>query len=90
MASGLRINLYKSKLIGVGVEMGIVHEVAGLLGCDAAKIPLLYLGVTVGGNMNRVESWKPLIDKFQARLSRWKSKVTLGWWPVNSFEGGNG
>ena len=42
---------------------------AGWIGCSAIRIPLVYLGVPVGGNMNRVMSWKLLIDKFKSKLS---------------------
>ena len=36
LASSLKINLHKSKLIGVGVGYAIVEEVARLIGCAAS------------------------------------------------------
>ena len=75
LASGLKINLHKSKLIGVGVAFEEVQGVAALIGCNAIQIPFVYLGVPVGGNMNRVASWKPMVDKFVSKLSTWKAKL---------------
>ncbi|KAL4579128.1 hypothetical protein LXL04_015264 [Taraxacum kok-saghyz] len=75
LASGLKINLIKSKLIGVGVAFERVQEVAAMLGCNALKLPFIYLGVPVGCNMNRIMSWKPMVDKFVMKLSNWKAKL---------------
>ena len=61
--------LHQPTLIGVGVDFDCVEMVAGMLGCTAIRIPFVYLGVHVGGNMNRVASWNFLLDKFQKRLS---------------------
>ncbi|KAL4562942.1 hypothetical protein LXL04_026973 [Taraxacum kok-saghyz] len=33
------------------------------------------LGVPVGANMNLKKHWKPILDKFEAKLSPWKSKT---------------
>ena len=41
MASGLKINLHKSKLIGVGVSFGQVEHVAREIGCAAIKPPFV-------------------------------------------------
>jgi len=35
----------------------------------------MYLGVPIGSNMNRVDNWKGVIDKFKSRLSKWKAKL---------------
>ncbi|GJZ89679.1 RNA-directed DNA polymerase, eukaryota, reverse transcriptase zinc-binding domain protein, partial [Tanacetum coccineum] len=43
-ASGLRINMYKSKIMGVNVEDGMVKNAASKLGCLVLKTPLTYLG----------------------------------------------
>jgi len=75
LASGLKINLVKRKLIGVGVQFNTVSEVAQLLGCSAVQTPFMYLGVMVGGNMNRIDLWKTMMDRFVERLARWKVKL---------------
>nr|GEX44056.1 putative RNA-directed DNA polymerase, eukaryota, reverse transcriptase zinc-binding domain protein [Tanacetum cinerariifolium] len=62
-ASGLRINLQKSKLMGVAVENSLVTS--------AAVRP----GVNVGGHMSRIASWDVVINKVLSRLSKWKMQV---------------
>ncbi|GJR00332.1 RNA-directed DNA polymerase, eukaryota [Tanacetum coccineum] len=75
LVSGLKINLAKCRLMGVGVPIGEITEMANIIGCEASTIPFVYLGVPVGANMTRIGSWKDLIDKFKTRLSRWKVKT---------------
>ena len=75
LASGLKINLHKSKLIGVGVSFDQVEHVAMEIGCAAVKPPFVYLGIPVGQNMSRIQAWKTLCDRFIAKLSRWKTKI---------------
>nr|GEV20668.1 RNA-directed DNA polymerase, eukaryota [Tanacetum cinerariifolium] len=42
---GLKINLHKSKLMGIGVSSNIVAAVASLIGCSILTAPFNYLGV---------------------------------------------
>ncbi|GKA92855.1 RNA-directed DNA polymerase, eukaryota [Tanacetum coccineum] len=80
LASGLRINIQKCSIMGVG---GVTHaEVtrgANVFGCEASKTPFKYLGVMVGNKMTRIQSWDLIIDKVVARLSKWKAKtISIG------------
>nr|GFA47131.1 RNA-directed DNA polymerase, eukaryota, reverse transcriptase zinc-binding domain protein [Tanacetum cinerariifolium] len=72
---GLRINMSKSKIIGVHVDRDKVQQAAGKLGCLILTSPFSYLGTKVGGIMSRVDEWKEVIDKVQFRLSKWKMKA---------------
>ncbi|GJU78753.1 NB-ARC domains-containing protein [Tanacetum coccineum] len=74
-ASGLRINMCKSKIMGVNVEDGMVKNAASKLGCLVLKTPFTYLGTKVGGNMSRKQAWKEVVDKVLSRLSGWKMKL---------------
>ncbi|GJT27238.1 RNA-directed DNA polymerase, eukaryota [Tanacetum coccineum] len=74
-ASGLRINMCKSKIIGVHVENGKVMNAAAKLGCMVLKTPFTYLGTKVGDNMARKEAWRDVEAKVLARLSKWKMKT---------------
>nr|GEX96289.1 RNA-directed DNA polymerase, eukaryota [Tanacetum cinerariifolium] len=75
LASGLRINVKKSQVMGVGVPLDIVNQGAALFGCEVLQTPFKYLGVTVGDNMSRYSSWTNTIQKVHARLSKWKVKT---------------
>ncbi|GJY96181.1 hypothetical protein Tco_0512542 [Tanacetum coccineum] len=73
--SGLKLNLHKSNLYGVGVDLTEVSNLALVTGCQAKCLPFSYLGLPVGSNMARINSWVPIVDKFIKRLSRWKSSL---------------
>ncbi|GKE37109.1 RNA-directed DNA polymerase, eukaryota, reverse transcriptase zinc-binding domain protein, partial [Tanacetum coccineum] len=75
LVSGLKININKSKIIGVNVPENDIINMAFVLGCGIEKIPMLYLGVPVGGNMKRCENWKPIVQKFASKMSQWKAKI---------------
>ncbi|GKB17573.1 RNA-directed DNA polymerase, eukaryota [Tanacetum coccineum] len=72
--NGLKINFHKSKLMVVGVNSDEVERAASLVGCSTFSSPFKYLGVKVGGNMSRINSWEEVITKVSTRLSKWKLK----------------
>lgn len=72
LASGLKINLQKSQLLGVGVASDILIDAAGSIGCSVMKAPFKYLGVLVGGNMSKINTWDETVGKVKSRLSKWK------------------
>lgn len=74
-ASGLCINMNKSKLMGIYVDSCKVEQVAVKIGCVVLKTPFKYLGSRVGDFMSRIQSWKEVIDSMVSRLSRWKLKT---------------
>ncbi|GJS59077.1 RNA-directed DNA polymerase, eukaryota [Tanacetum coccineum] len=74
---GLKINLYKSKLVGVGINLADVDRAATSIGCSTFSTPFKYLSVKVGDNMSRVNSWEDVIFKVSTRLSKWKLKTIL-------------
>nr|GEV35068.1 RNA-directed DNA polymerase, eukaryota, reverse transcriptase zinc-binding domain protein [Tanacetum cinerariifolium] len=74
-ASGLRINMNKSKLMGISVDPRKVDQAATKIGCMMLKMPFKYLGSRVGDSMSRIASWNEVIDSMRIRLSRWKLKT---------------
>nr|GEW26082.1 RNA-directed DNA polymerase, eukaryota, reverse transcriptase zinc-binding domain protein [Tanacetum cinerariifolium] len=74
-ASGLKINMSKSKIMGVHVNSVKVKRVALKLGCLVLKPPFLYLGSSVGGSMSRTHAWSEVVDRVKKRLSKWKMKT---------------
>lgn len=71
--SGLKINVGKSKLFGIGVSEEELQSWASGLGCGV--LPFLYLGLPVGAPMRKKESWKPIVDKLKNKLASWKSRL---------------
>ncbi|GKB18263.1 RNA-directed DNA polymerase, eukaryota [Tanacetum coccineum] len=74
-ASGLRINMCKSKIMGVHVDGDMVKSAAGKLGCLVLKNPFSYLGSIVGGRMSRKQSWSDIVERVKKRLSKWKMQT---------------
>ncbi|GJR05549.1 RNA-directed DNA polymerase, eukaryota [Tanacetum coccineum] len=75
LISGLRINLHKSKLYGVGVSLDEVKEFSSNTCCSVSSLPFTYLGLPVGCNIRRISSWEDMISKVQKKLSTWKIKL---------------
>ncbi|GKC91022.1 RNA-directed DNA polymerase, eukaryota [Tanacetum coccineum] len=75
LASGLKINIHKSKLIGIGVSHEDVNSATNFIGCFTLSRPFNYLGVKVGGCNSRSSSWDEVIAKISSRLSKWKLKT---------------
>ncbi|GJR75905.1 hypothetical protein Tco_0088270 [Tanacetum coccineum] len=61
--------------MGIGVSSNEVERAASTIGCSTFTSPFKYLGVKVGGNMPRIDSWDEVITKVSTRLSKWKIKA---------------
>ncbi|GJY40357.1 RNA-directed DNA polymerase, eukaryota, reverse transcriptase zinc-binding domain protein [Tanacetum coccineum] len=75
LASGLKINISKSSLFGVGVSSDDIESMAAGTGCSTSNLPFSYLGLPIGLNMNRIANWNSLIECFKIRLSGWKANM---------------
>ncbi|GJR73678.1 RNA-directed DNA polymerase, eukaryota, reverse transcriptase zinc-binding domain protein [Tanacetum coccineum] len=75
LASGLKVNVHKSSLYGVGVCPSDIRRMADHFGCLANNLPFIYLGIKVGANMKRVNSWSEVVNKVTNKLSSWKAKT---------------
>ncbi|XP_021986183.1 uncharacterized protein LOC110882483 [Helianthus annuus] len=69
VCSGLKINLGKSNIYGIGVDSIEVEDMSVVVGCKSDTLPFEYLGLTVGANMNWIVNWRPVYDIFEKRLS---------------------
>ncbi|GJU98861.1 RNA-directed DNA polymerase, eukaryota, reverse transcriptase zinc-binding domain protein [Tanacetum coccineum] len=73
LASGLKINVSKCNIYGLGVSTNDIENLARDTGCGSGNIPFSYLGLPLGVNMNLIPNWQPLIYHFRAKLSSWKA-----------------
>nr|GFA08119.1 hypothetical protein [Tanacetum cinerariifolium] len=71
LASGLKINIQKSQVLGVGVPRNIINQAASLIGCTVMQNPFRYLGVmkerlpaSLGINPRVQEKWRSRSFKF--------------------------
>nr|GEU58179.1 Rho GDP-dissociation inhibitor 1-like [Tanacetum cinerariifolium] len=65
LASGLKINVHKSKLIRIGTRPEEVDAAATTMGCSILTTPFVYLRVKVGGAMSRIKSWDDMVAKVE-------------------------
>ncbi|GKE28536.1 RNA-directed DNA polymerase, eukaryota, partial [Tanacetum coccineum] len=75
LASGLKINFHKSKLIEIGTRPEEVDTAATTMGCLIFITPFVHLGVKVGGAMSSIKYWDGVVPKVPSRLSKWKLKT---------------
>ncbi|XP_022873622.1 uncharacterized protein LOC111392499 [Olea europaea var. sylvestris] len=69
--SELKINLGISEAIKVG-EADNVEELAAILGCRVAELPMTYLGLPLGARFKSKHIWNSIIEKVERRLAGWK------------------
>ncbi len=74
--TGLQVNLGKSELVPVGVVQDI-EELACILGCKTASLPMQYLDLPLGAKFKSKEIWNPVLEKVERRLSGWKCSYLL-------------
>jgi len=75
LASGLKVNLHKSSIGGIGVESGNMQRYVTILNCNIMGFLFKYLGVPIGGSYNRFAFWSGLLNKVRNKLSKWKGKI---------------
>ncbi|XP_022032888.1 uncharacterized protein LOC110933999 [Helianthus annuus] len=51
-----------------------VTRFSRLVKCEVGSLPFTHLGIPIGVNMKRAKVWKPVMDRFLAKLSKWKAR----------------
>lgn len=75
LAFGLKINMSKSELYGFSIQNCELDPVARCFFFSIGSLPFTYLGLPMRSSMARVVHWNPLIENFQANLSKYKSST---------------
>jgi hypothetical protein len=68
MASGLKVNFWKSGLMGVNVSSVFMGMASTFLNCKQGVLPFKYLGLPIGANPRSRSTWNPLIDQLRNQL----------------------
>ena len=71
--SSLKVNFNKTLLVGINIGDSWLSEAASILNCKVAKIPFLYLGLSIGGDPRRLAFWEPMLSTIKSKLSGWQS-----------------
>lgn len=61
--------------LSIGKIVDYLVRCVGMLNCRLMSLPFHYLGLSVGANPRKKETWNPIIKKFEKKLSLWKNKV---------------
>jgi hypothetical protein len=79
MASGLKVNFFKSCLVGVNLSDDFLGMASNFLNCRIGRTPFKYLGLMVGGNPRSLATWEPMLNTIRGRLGNWGNRyVSLG------------
>ncbi|GJX47458.1 RNA-directed DNA polymerase, eukaryota, reverse transcriptase zinc-binding domain protein, partial [Tanacetum coccineum] len=76
LASGLKINIQKSNIYGIGVSDVDVSSMASTYGCASGSFPFTYFGLPIGPNMSLTLSWQVLLERIY-RLEREKDCLII-------------
>lgn len=71
--SGLKVNFQKSSLVGINVSQGWVMEATRIINYKICSIPFNYIGIPIGANPKRKNTWNNVIEIVKTKLSRWKN-----------------
>ncbi|GKA14978.1 putative RNA-directed DNA polymerase, eukaryota, reverse transcriptase zinc-binding domain protein [Tanacetum coccineum] len=73
LASGLKINI--SKVYEIRFYSEEIEDMVRVTGCASSSLPFVYLGLSIGSNMNLVANWQFMINHFCRKLSTWKANM---------------
>lgn len=66
---GLKVNLSKSCMAGVGMDEASLSNQADIIGSKAESWPLKYLGMPLGENPHALSFWDLLVKRIHKKLS---------------------
>ncbi|XP_026438254.1 uncharacterized protein LOC113336795 [Papaver somniferum] len=72
--TGLKVNLSKSAMMGIGVQQECIQECAGLAGCAVGEFPISYLGIPIGAFTRLRSVWNVVIERMILKLAPWKTR----------------
>ncbi|XP_068639159.1 uncharacterized protein [Aristolochia californica] len=75
IATGQKVNLGKTSLIGFNVDQENLAEMASSFGCSTTALPAKYLGLPLFHGRISHDLWNPVVEKIEARLATWKGRL---------------
>jgi len=73
--SGLKVNFYKSSLIGINLDENFTSRIARGIFCCNDHFPVMFIGLPLGANPSRLSTWKPVLTSIQGKLGSWKGSL---------------
>ena len=62
LVSGLKINISKSILVGIGCLEETTRSLTNIINCKSGKLPIIYLGLPIGAKPRSKSLWDPVIE----------------------------
>lgn len=75
LLSGLKTNIDKSSVLGLGISQSERNQIASILGSKTAEFPLSYLGMPLHYKRLKMNDWTPLLKKISKKLIGRKGKL---------------
>lgn len=73
VVSGLKVNFFKSELIGLQTEKPLLLKCLEIMGCKIGDLPLSYLGMPLCSVRVTKSLWNPVVEMVERKLSAWKA-----------------
>jgi len=74
MATGVEVNLSKSKISFLNTNIAIQRNISRILGFQRDSLPTEYLGVPLTARPMHKSIWEPVLNKLQDRVKKWTLK----------------
>lgn len=78
--SGLKVNFFKSELLGVRINSNRLQELVDLMGCKASLFPASYPGQSLSFVKVAKSLWNPVTERIEKYLAPWKAKYLYYTW----------
>lgn len=79
IATGLRVNFHKSKVLGFNLDHEFLQQAYAFLSYGINDFPFSFLGIPIGVNSRRHSLWEHVLAKVRQRLSTCKgNNLSLG------------
>lgn len=63
---GLQVNLYKSMIVRVEIDMGKIQHLASALGSQIGNLLMKYLGLQLGVRMRCTQGWNRVLESVRS------------------------
>lgn len=71
---GLKVNVFKSLLIGASVDPLITDLLADVLGCKVRSHPMTYLGLPLSWGSVPKSLWSPVVERVEHKLATGRAR----------------
>jgi len=71
LASGMKVNLSKSKIFFFSTNIAIQRNISRILGFQRDSLPFKYLGIPLTTRPMHKSIWEPVLNKMQDKVKNW-------------------